>query len=667
MIHPPSANGRPKRYYFDYKDEQGRTLFRVVRVEPGRDGSNKDIFQQRPDGKGWKNGIEGIRRVPYRLPDLLRQDTQRPIFVVEGEKKVDQLWDIDAAATCNQGGAGKWLPEFAEHFKGRHVVILPDNDDAGREHANQVAENLLSVAASVRILELPELPPKGDVVDWLQVEGNDKTKLLDLMQAAPVLEKPATPAYKPFPTHLLPKPLSTYVSEAAASLKVDAGYVVLSVLATVAAAIGSTHWLRLKKGWVEPPIIWGVTIVESGTLKSVAHRQGVYYALRKQELYKAAGEKEIEKWESDMEAYKDAKRAKTAATHPGPKPTVRRIVTRDITLERLIELLEENPKGLLVERDELRAWFAGFTRYRAGQSSDLPNWLEMSSGGTLIVDRKGTDPTAKRTVYVRHACPSVCGTIQPRIMAKSLSPDYRESGLAARLLMVMPPVSITLWSDLEIDDATEAGYEGLLNQLYDLKFKDESSPTDRRHILQLDPVAKRSWVDFYNQWQERKQNADGDLRAALCKIEGYAARLSLIHYIVKQINAGDPIGDEVDAESIEAGCQLAEWFADEGERVYAILGQMTTGEQSGLVEWIAAREGKITARKLQESRRGSYPTSEAARAALDALVAEGRGVWEDQPAGPRGGQPTKVFRLKTTCHTTTQPQNHSTPRAQEVA
>jgi hypothetical protein len=180
----PSANGRPQRYYYEYQDEQGQTLSRVVRVEPGRDGRTKDIYQQRPDGEKWRNGISGIRHVPYRLPQLLRQDIQRSIFIVEGEKKVDALWGIDVAATCNQGGAGKWLPEFAEHFQDRHVVILPDNDDAGRKHAQQVAANLLPVAASVRILELPELPPKGDIVDWLRVDGHDKTKLLQLMQGA---------------------------------------------------------------------------------------------------------------------------------------------------------------------------------------------------------------------------------------------------------------------------------------------------------------------------------------------------------------------------------------------------------------------------------------------------------------------------------------------------
>ena len=68
-------------------------------------------------------------------------------------------------ATCNPEGAGKWRSEFNEHFKGRSVVILPDNDADGLKHAEDVARNLHGVAKSVRVIQLPKLPPKGDVSD----------------------------------------------------------------------------------------------------------------------------------------------------------------------------------------------------------------------------------------------------------------------------------------------------------------------------------------------------------------------------------------------------------------------------------------------------------------------------------------------------------------------
>jgi hypothetical protein len=169
--------------HYDYHDEQNQVVFQVVRQVPGRDGQKKSIFQRRPDGNGgWVNNLKGVRLVPYRLPEILKQDPGRTIFVVEGEKCADALWAIDVAATTNPQGAGKWKDAFSEYLRGRHVVILPDKDEAGREHAEKVEQSLTGIAASVLVVELPNLPHKGDVADWLAA-GGDSTQLLELVKA----------------------------------------------------------------------------------------------------------------------------------------------------------------------------------------------------------------------------------------------------------------------------------------------------------------------------------------------------------------------------------------------------------------------------------------------------------------------------------------------------
>ena len=111
-------------------------------------------------------------QVPYRLPELLEAIAlDHPVFVVEGEKDVETLARYGIAATTNAGGAGKWKADFAEHFAGADVVVIPDNDDTGRNHANDVARSLAGTAARVRRLELPGLPDKGDVSDWFGAGG----------------------------------------------------------------------------------------------------------------------------------------------------------------------------------------------------------------------------------------------------------------------------------------------------------------------------------------------------------------------------------------------------------------------------------------------------------------------------------------------------------------
>ena len=183
----PQQNIKPRIVAtYDYTDETGATLFQVVRRDP------KDFRQRRPDGKGdWVWNMQGVRLVPFRLPDLIEANRQRrTIYVAEGEKGVNSLVSLGVAATCSPGGAGKWRKEYNAAFAGADVVILPDNDPQsvapdgmlrwhpdgrpvlpGQDHASDVARHLQGVAASVRVVMLPGLPPKGDVADWIASGG----------------------------------------------------------------------------------------------------------------------------------------------------------------------------------------------------------------------------------------------------------------------------------------------------------------------------------------------------------------------------------------------------------------------------------------------------------------------------------------------------------------
>lgn len=189
---PDNGNGRPAGKpeivkLYDYQDESGELLFQVCRMRP------KDFRQRAPRaGGGWSWSTKGIRKVLYRLPELLAADATELVFILEGEKDVDRLAGLGLVGTCNAGGAGKWHLEYAEHLRGRQVVILPDNDTAGRKHADQVAASLQDVAGSVKVLALPDLPTKGDVSDFLDAGGTPE-RLLELAAAA--VEWESTPPH----------------------------------------------------------------------------------------------------------------------------------------------------------------------------------------------------------------------------------------------------------------------------------------------------------------------------------------------------------------------------------------------------------------------------------------------------------------------------------------
>lgn len=196
---------------YDYLDANGVLAFQVCRTEP------KSFLQRRkprPEDDpsdikgGWVWNRDGIVQVPYRLPELIEAiGDERTIFVIEGEKDVDNAIDnLGIPATCNAGGAGKWPEELTEYFRGANVVILPDNDPQavnkktgelrwhpdgrpvlpGQDHAKLVAGALEGVANSLRILVLPDLPPKGDLSNWIEAGGTSEAlyALLDRSMSA---------------------------------------------------------------------------------------------------------------------------------------------------------------------------------------------------------------------------------------------------------------------------------------------------------------------------------------------------------------------------------------------------------------------------------------------------------------------------------------------------
>lgn len=178
---------------YPYLDESARLLFQVTRHDP------KDFRQRQPDGNGgWINHTRDVRMVPYRLPELIEAGAlDRTIFILEGEKDVDNAVNLlGVPATTNPRGAGKWANcKIDQFFQDLHVVIVADNDPqtrnkktgellyhadgrpryAGFDHAQEVAQHLDSVAASVKVMDLkavwPGCPEKGDLTDWIKAGG----------------------------------------------------------------------------------------------------------------------------------------------------------------------------------------------------------------------------------------------------------------------------------------------------------------------------------------------------------------------------------------------------------------------------------------------------------------------------------------------------------------
>lgn len=125
---------------YNYTETDGTLSYQVCRYDPKR------FVQRRPDSKGgWVYNLKGVKPLIYRLPQVISViKSGCDLFIVEGEKDVESLEQLGLVATCNSGGAGKFPSSQIKHFSGARVMILPDNDEAGKKHALQVAAMLNS-------------------------------------------------------------------------------------------------------------------------------------------------------------------------------------------------------------------------------------------------------------------------------------------------------------------------------------------------------------------------------------------------------------------------------------------------------------------------------------------------------------------------------------------
>ena len=177
---------------YPYSDADNHLVYEVVRKANPKNFLQRHSCPGKQGGLVWNLGGDPekctcpkIKPLLYRLPELIAADPNAKVFIAEGEKDVDRLWDSGLVATCNSGGANSWESRYSEWLLGREIVILPDHDKDGYNHGQKIAQSLNGQVNSIRVLDLPDLGNKGDVSDWLDGVGT----IEDLIQLASITEE----------------------------------------------------------------------------------------------------------------------------------------------------------------------------------------------------------------------------------------------------------------------------------------------------------------------------------------------------------------------------------------------------------------------------------------------------------------------------------------------
>lgn len=565
----------------------------------------------------------------------LRVKFANALYLVNDQSNVDAIEATKRAACVPQCAAyvGQLLPQ------GCTAVVLIDVQGEGeirrivQREAPHVCIYGLTVPGGMNVATFLGFDPTHSTT-WApaQAEAARET-LLDLACTKAMRLSDATAdAPAAFPVDVLPSMLRALVTEGAAAMNVDHAFFGAPMLGVLAGAIGASRRVIVRPDWQEPSILWVATIGPSGCGKS-APLDVLLRPVREHDA--ELQHQNALALEQHRAALAAAKRAEGGEAPEAPR--MRHALVDDITIEALAVRLADNPKGLLLGCDELAGWFNGFDQYRGGRGGDEARWLSAFGGRPIKVDRK-----AGGTLFIERPAVSVVGTSQPRVIARLLGRQQRESGLAARLLVACPPTRAALWSDESISDQTLRDWHLVASSLLDLSMNDEPIR------LPLSPEATglfRRWHDRSAEDGQRAGTAGNeDVAAANAKMRSIVPRIALVLALAKAAEEGTAeLLRVVDEEAMHSALVLGDYFTGQARDLYASI--HTEG---------ASLAGRVLARIREGSAEGATRTdirdalqrnapAEDVDEAIGTLLANKMIV--RMPSGPGPGRPAERWRV----------------------
>lgn len=162
------AKSKPPNKYYVYKDLVGNVLCRKVKTH------DKKMWFERLDGNEWRSGLAGMVVPLYNL-QAVRESSL--VYLCEGEKDAETLISAGLVGTTNHAGAKSWASHLTEQLREKTVVVIPDNDDAGRKRVAILSKALQGVVKELRLFVPDNVPEHGDITDWVNA-GNDPAQIL---------------------------------------------------------------------------------------------------------------------------------------------------------------------------------------------------------------------------------------------------------------------------------------------------------------------------------------------------------------------------------------------------------------------------------------------------------------------------------------------------------
>lgn len=464
------------------------------------------------------------------------------------------------------------------------------------------------------------------------------------------------PAVEPFTPELLPEALCDYVLDVADRQQAPPDFAAVAAVCGLASLAGNNVRIRPKQhdDWEVTPNLWGAIIGRPSAMKSPAMRSALssVYALQaalKKQWESEQRDAKIENAFKSLKAKDAKKRAAKAlkdddgdaakhllAEHSGaddeevPCP---RLIVNDATVEKLGELMNENPRGLLLIRDELPGFLARMESEEF--QSERAFYLEAFNGdGQFTYDRIG-----RGTVHIENCTLSIIGGVQPARIAplvKGAMTGVSDDGLIQRLQLTVWPDDIGSWT------WTDRSPNARARERYDAAFRDIhdfARSLDAPAVFGFSSKAQ----DMFRQWmteiqiEARARKFPSILESHLLKMPKTVASLALIFHLVD--GGRDAIGAEATARALD----WADYLRSHANRLYSAGGIAAETGARLIIDRRAQLPDAFTARDVWKKSWAGIADRDAAAAAINLLIEAGYCREAPPNHSPAGGRPSTAY------------------------
>lgn len=628
------------------------------------------------DGSRWPARVPAMA---YGLWLLAHHRTARRMLLVEGESDCWTAWlygipaiGIPGATACKAIRADM-LADIDR------IDVLEEQDNAGKQFVKNVHARLTALGwrGHTHVLRLPAKDLNalhvGRPQEFSQIVS------AALADAPPVEHDarwtPPSPLTSPPPTtwaltpSMLPDALAPWLFDVATRMGCPVEFVVAGTLVALSAVIGRRVHIqprRLDASFTVPANLWGAIVGEPSTKKTPALDAALQPIFDLEAAARRAFASQGGMLEIDRAAQRDArahierevKRHLAAGTDPKQDAALvqrardanrtlaspKRYTTTDTTVEQLCVLLEQNPFGILVQRDELSGWIAGFEK--EGREQDRKFFLESWHGtGTYLVDRIG-----RPHVFVEALCVAIIGTIQPGLLGDLIRRAARggqdRDGFIARFQILVVPDTTTEFAGIDRapDQAAQHVVSGVFAGL------SSAPPTALGAELKADGLpffrfaadAQRVHDVWLEELRETiRRESDELLKAHFAKYESLMPRLALQYHLVDVVSQMSQPGP-ITAKAAMKAMQLTQLLEAHARRAYA-MALTKQSDATGLLDKIAQGQVRHPFTERDVVRAGLH--GPAARAAISALLESGHIRAQERPPGPGGGRPTTDYAI----------------------